>query len=134
MPVIFQDRIERSDLRSKPGVLFVFGDNEAPMGMGGQAAACRGEPNAVGVATKRSPSMNESAFWSDADFDRCSAIIDRDMGPLFAHVNAGGTVVFPRARIGTGLSQLPQRAPRLMAHIRQRVRELKNLAPSITSK
>lgn len=124
MPVIFQDRIERTDLRSRPEALFVFGDNEARKGMGGQAAACRGEPNAVGIATKRSPSMAESAFWSEAEFDRCSAIIDRDMEPLFAHVSAGGTVFFPRAGIGTGLSQLPQRAPRLMGHIRMRVREL----------
>lgn len=124
MPVIFQERIERHHLRARPDVLFVFGDNEARKGMGGQAAACRGEPNAVGIATKRAPSMAESAFWSDADFKRCAAIIDKDMEPLFTHVLAGGTVVFPRAGIGTGLSQLPQRAPSLMEHIRMRVREL----------
>lgn len=124
MPVIFQERIERHHLRSRPDALFVFGDNEARKGMGGQAAACRGEPNAVGIATKRAPSMTESAFWSDADFKRCAAIIDKDLEPLFAHVRAGGTVVFPRAGIGTGLSQLPSRAPRLMEHIRMRVREL----------
>ena len=68
--------------------------------------------------------MAESAMWSDADFDRCAAIIDADMEPLFKHARNGGLVVFPAAGIGTGLSQLPQRAPRLMEHIRQRVREL----------
>lgn len=124
MPVIFQERIERADLRANPARLYVFGDNEARRGMGGQAGACRGEPNAVGVATKRAPSMAESAMWSDADFDRCAAIIDADMAPLFKHARNGGLVVFPAAGIGTGLSQLPQRAPRLMEHVRFRVREL----------
>ena len=124
MPVIFQERIERADLQANPGMLFVFGDNEARRGRGGQAGACRGEPNSVGIATKRAPSTSESSMWSDADFDRCSAIIDADMAPLFAHARAGGTVIFPKAGVGTGLSQLPKRAPRLMEHIRQRVREL----------
>lgn len=124
MPLVFKDTITRADLQAQPQVLFVFGDNEARRGLGGQAGACRGEPNAVGVATKRAPSMAESAMWSDADFDRCAAIIDADMEPLFKHARNGGLVVFPAAGIGTGLSQLPQRAPRLMEHIRQRVREL----------
>lgn len=125
MPLLFQERIVRADLRASPETLFVFGDNELRRGMGGQAAECRGEPNAVGVATKRSPSMGESAMWSDADFERCAAIIDADMEPLYAHVRKGGTVVFPKAGIGTGLSQLPQRAPALFEHIRSRVRELR---------
>lgn len=126
MPVVFQERIERTDLQANPGNLYVFGDNEARRGLGGQAKACRGEPNAIGVATKKAPSMAESAMWSDADFDRCAAIIDADMEPLFKHARSGGVVVFPAAGIGTGLSQLPQRAPRLMDHIRQRVRELQS--------
>lgn len=131
MALIFQEQIRRTDLRSNPGMLYVFGDNEVRRGMGGQAGACRGEPNAVGVATKRAPDMTETAMWSDADFERCSAIIDADMAPLFRHVRNGGTVVFPRAGIGTGLSQLPQRAPRLMEHIRLRVCELQALSVQI---
>lgn len=127
MPVVFQDRIERADLRAHPDVLYVFGDNEARRGMGGQARECRGEPNAVGVATKCAPNMGEQAMWSDSDFERCAALIDADMAPLFEHAAGGGTVVFPSAGIGTGLSQLPERAPRLMNHIRQRVRELQQV-------
>lgn len=127
MPLIFQDRITRKDLQSCPSVLWAFGDNEARAGRGGQAKECRGEPNAVGVATKRSPSQAESAFWSDDDFVRCAMVIDTDMAPLFDHIRQGGTVVFPKAGIGTGLSELPARAPRLMEHIRARVRELQRL-------
>jgi hypothetical protein len=125
MPVIFQERIVRTDLQANPCFLYVFGDNESRRGMGGQASFCRGEPNAIGVATKRAPSMTQSSLWSDVEFERCAAIIDADMEPLFVHVRGGGTVVFPKAGIGTGLSKLPERAPRLMDHIRQRVRELR---------
>jgi len=128
MPLIFIDRYVRADLKANPDVLFVFGDNEERTGLGGQAAQCRGEPNAVGVATKRSPSMNEDSFWSDADFERCAAIIDADLERALAHIQAGGVVVFPLSGIGTGLSQLPQRAPALMNHIRKRVRALKAAA------
>lgn len=127
MPLVFKDHISRADLLAQPDALFVFGDNERRIGMGGQAKECRGEPNAVGVATKRSPSMNESEMWSDADFDRCANVIDADMAPLFDHIKNGGMVVFPRAGIGTGLSQLPTRAPRIMDHIRTRVRELQQI-------
>lgn len=127
MPVVFQEHFERANLQSNPGSLYVFGDNEVRRGLGGQAGACRGEPNAIGVATKRAPSMAESAMWTDEDFDRCAAIIDADMEPLFQHAHNDGVIVFPAAGIGTGLSQLPQRAPRLMEHIRQRVRELQKI-------
>ncbi len=124
MPVIFKEHITREDLKAAPTHLFVFGDNEGRYGMGGQAGACRGEPNAVGVATKKRPAMSESSMWSDRDFERCASIIDQDLERVFVHVKQGGTVVFPSAGIGTGLSQLPSRAPRLMEHIRTRVREL----------
>lgn len=127
MPLIFSDTIERATIRANPDTLYVFGDNEARAGLGGQAKECRGEPNAVGVATKRWPSKEDSALWSDDDFDRCAQIIDQDMQRLFDHVRAGGLVVFPTAGIGTGRARLPERAPRLMEHIRDRVRELKRL-------
>jgi hypothetical protein len=130
MPVIFKELITREDLKAAPGSLFVFGDNEGRYGMGGQAGACRGEPNAVGVATKKRPSMSESSMWSDRDFDRCASIINQDLERVFIHVRQGGTVVFPSAGIGTGLSQLPSRAPRLMEHIRSRVRDLMRISKS----
>ena len=46
-------------LRSMPEKIFVFGDNLLQRGTKGQAAI-RGEPNAVGVPTKRAPSMLSS--------------------------------------------------------------------------
>lgn len=128
MAVLFQERITRRDARSRPDVLFVFGDNEARRGSGGQAEVLRGEPNAVGVATKRYPSTDELAYWNEREHVRCCKIVDQDLKRVFVHVRRGGTVVFPRAGIGTGRAQLPTRAPTVMEHIRRRVRELVRLS------
>ena len=50
-------RYTREDLKANPTALFVFGDNYLGVGYGGQAFSARGEPNAVGVITKYSPSQ-----------------------------------------------------------------------------
>jgi hypothetical protein len=63
MPVLRQKWITRDDLRANPNVLYLFGDNERREGLGGQAKEMRGEPNAIGVRTKASPSKHETAFW-----------------------------------------------------------------------
>lgn len=128
MAVLFEQRFTRQGLRDRPDVLFVFGDNEARRGGGGQAHECRGEPNAVGVATKRYPAWDELAYWREDEYARCCEIVDRDMQRVFDHVRKGGTVVFPRDGIGTGRAALPTRAPTVMEHIRKRVRELVKLA------
>ena len=127
MPLIFQDRLDGADLRAHPERLFLFGDNEQRSGLGGQARCCREHPNAVGIATKRAPSRAPDAYWSDADFARVTAIIDADLEPAFAHARGGGAVVCPSAGLGTGLSELPTRAPRVFAHLRQRLVELKRI-------
>jgi hypothetical protein len=106
MPLIVQEWIERKDLRANPERLYLFGDNESRRGHGGQAAACRGEPNAVGVATKHFASRASNAYWSDAEFDRAKAIIDADLAPAFDHLRRGGEVVYPAAGLRTGLSEI----------------------------
>ena len=125
MPVIVQDWIERSDHRAHPERLYLFGDNESRRGHGGQAAACRGEPNAVRVATKRFANRASNAYWSDAEVDRVRAIIDADLAPVFDHLRRGGEVVYPAVGLGTGLSELEARAGRVPAPLQERIEELK---------
>lgn len=117
--LIFQKVIRRDDLRYNSGVLYLFGDNEARVGLGGLARECRGEPNAVGIATKRRPGLAEADFWSDDDFEACSRIVSADFERAFACIRKGGVVVCPMGGLGTGLAQLPRRAPRILAHIRE---------------
>ena len=58
MPIKYQKWIERSDLQNNPEDVYIFGDNYARQGLCGQAKAMRGEPNALGIATKRTPDHN----------------------------------------------------------------------------
>jgi len=124
MPIVFQKRIYRSDLERNPYVHYLFGDNEARSGYGGQAKACRGAPNAIGIATKVKPARTSDAYWSDDDFKRCKAIIDTDFHPVFDLVISGKTVVVPSDGLGTGLSELPKRAPKLHALIQAKIKLL----------
>jgi len=115
MPVEIQKWIRRADLRANPEKFYVFGDNEARVGLGGQAAEMRGEPNAFGVATLKAPGR----FWTDADIERQNKVLTADFWPIANLLNSGATVVFPEDGIGTGLAQLEKRAPRTWAHLQK---------------
>ena len=115
--IIRQSRILRDDLRANPDVLYVFGDNLVRQGKGGQAAEMRGEPNAVGVATKLAPGTSEACYFSDADFGPAVSFIEEDVQPIREQLAKGGVVVVPMDGIGTGLSELPTRAPRIYEYL-----------------
>lgn len=120
MPVIFQKWYFRADAQANRDVLYLFGDNEKRVGLGGQAKEMRGEPNAVGVATKRDP----GTFWSDASFQHNCKVIEADLERAIEHVKKGGILVMPLDGLGTGLSELPTRAPRTHAYLTERLRSL----------
>lgn len=124
--IIFQHRIYRIDLRFNPDVLYVFGDNVARAGLGGQAGEMRGEPNAVGVATKWTPAMSESAFFNDAEYDDISKIIDIDFAPLFKAALNRKTIILPSDGLGTGLSEMPVRCPKLYKLVCDNIKMLKS--------
>lgn len=113
MPVLYQHRIYRIDLQRNPEVLYLFGDNNARVGMGGQAGEMRNEPNAVGVRTKWLPSHEDRAFFNDRDYHRISLMMRDDLKRAVEHLRLDCIVVIPSDGLGTGLSELPTRAPRL---------------------
>lgn len=103
----YQMRITRTNLRNNPNTLYVFGDNLMGRGYGGQAAAMRGEPNAVGIPTKNSP----AEFATDNDFDIYAQVYSEVFPKLSAHLLMGGEVIWPYDGIGTGLADLKNQAP-----------------------
>jgi hypothetical protein len=118
MPVIYQKFIRRQDLRDNPDHVYVFGDNVRRIGRGpraGQAHEMRGEPNAIGVATKWEPSNRPNAFFSDTVI--CKKQVDHDLVAVQQALDRGKTVVVPEDGIGTGRARLPVVAPRLNAFI-----------------
>ncbi len=95
-------------LKDEPEKLFVFGDNSQRVGYGGQAKEMRGEPNAIGIPTKRYPSMEEDAFYDDEYAIYWALICGKNITKLLIF---GGTIIWPEEGIGTGLAQLKERAP-----------------------
>jgi hypothetical protein len=132
MIVIKQKWIKREDLQNNPNIIYLFGDNQLRVGLGGQAAEMRGEPNAVGIATKMSP--NE--FMSDGQLDFNKSIIDYDFKRIkykavritgFWNYMKGRTiVVVPIDGLGTGLAELPTRAPKTYAYLCEKLEQLKD--------
>lgn len=128
MPVLFQKWIERDDLQRNPSVKYLFGDNLMRCGLGGQAKAMRGEQNAIGIATKRSPGMRHDDFFYDGDYDELVHIIDLDFAPAKLHVALGEVLIIPTDGLGTGLSKLPEHAPRVLAYIDSHITTLCDMA------
>lgn len=108
MPVKYLPWITRDRLQAEPGARFVFGDNMERIGYGGQAAAMRGEPNAIGVATLYAPGR----YYQPDDPLALAAVVD-DLGDVALALNQGMTVYVPTDGLGTGLAHLPENAPAL---------------------
>ncbi len=90
----------REQIKAASDTLYIFGDNFERKGFGGQAAEARGEPNAVGIPTKRAPSMRPDAFLTDVDLARLQAEARPALDRLRRHLDAGGDVVMPSAESG----------------------------------
>jgi len=125
--------ITRDIVQSKPDTLFLFGDNMARLGRGGQAAAMRGEPNAVGVPTKWFPSTGPGDYFTDADGEGLGvrASIAGAFRVARDHIKSGRDVVIPNDGLGTGLAELPSRAPRIHAYIELHIEALIRLASGV---
>ncbi|KXJ97973.1 MAG: hypothetical protein UZ17_ACD001002863 [Acidobacteria bacterium OLB17] len=117
--------ITREYVRANRDTLFLFGDNLESRGLGGQAAAMRGEPNAFGIPTKKSPSYKDDAFFSDDEFEQNKSAIDAALDKLTRAVTETiRSIVIPSDGLGTGRAQLRRRAPRTFAHLQKRLAEL----------
>lgn len=98
--------IKRDELVRNRDKIYLFGDNLKQIGKGGMAAEMRGEPNAIGIPTKKVPSMVDSAFFSDTEF----AFNVFHIFKAFLKIPKGKDVIVPSA-IGKGLAELDVRAP-----------------------
>ena len=124
--VIRQKWITAADLMQNQNRAYVFGDNMARDGVGGQAGAMRGFANAIGVPTKWLPRTGEKAYFKPADLHNpfVRAAILGAFHQMSVLLSRGIDVVIPTDGIGTGLSQLPQRAPEIHAWIEWLIADL----------
>lgn len=102
--------------KENPTKLYVFGDNIRRVGNAGQAQIriCK---NSTGLATKLYPGMEPGDFMSDNLYNEHCMIIDKDIQKIlkvFENKDNGYTeIVFPIDGLGTGLSKLPEKAPKV---------------------
>ena len=118
--VQYWKNISRDDLKNNPDKIFLFGDNLIHKGLGGQAKVMRGEKNAIGIPTKKYPSMHDTSFFSDDEFHLNRFHIDR----AFDSIPKGVVVVIPLSGLGTGLAELPFRAPMTYNYLLDKIKEL----------
>lgn len=95
----------------------------ARTGYGGQAAEARGEPNTIGIPTKWAPTRNEADYFDDLNPQNHKAYeaILVAINLIQYHLSKGDTVVFPADGIGTGLAELPTRAPLMYSYIKSKL-------------
>lgn len=124
MPLKFIKRYDRQTIMENPHALFVFGDNMARAGCGGQAYSARGCPNVVGIPTLWSPGHPFS------DVDQDDPVVGCRIGAGFAEImtflDTGGTVYWPEDGIGTGIADLKHNAPGILSTIEDTLNMLKN--------
>lgn len=129
MTLIIKKHITKNYIKQNFETIFLFGDNMQRTGFGGQAAEMRGHPNSLGVPTKWSPYTGDKAYFTDADFDKVKKFIDFPFDVAIAWLKAGRNVCIPADGIGTGLSQLRDRAPKILHYISDYTDHLYNLSP-----
>ena len=94
----------------EPNKLYVFGDNTWRVGKGGQAVI-RDLINVFGIATKVAPGVNNWDYFKD-ELNTLSVIF-KDISNL-VHICSHKRykfLIFPKEGLGTGLSEMPTRAP-----------------------
>ena len=126
--VILVKRYTRELITANPDVLFVFGDNLARVGYGGQAKEARGCKNAVGIPTKISPSQNITDDLVYQNPSRYCVPVTEAFDRLQAHLKEGKNVVWPEDGVGTGLAALPIHAPKFLEGIEAHKERLFDLA------
>ena len=93
--IIYQDWITRQDLLDNPDRIYLFGDNVQRQGFGGQAKEMRGEPNAIGIITKKKPEHTPDAYFMQWDWDNDRNYVTKLIDWSFSLIPKGCDIVIP---------------------------------------
>lgn len=122
--IVKMDIITRQYVKDNKHQFFVFGDNDEKTGLGGQAAEMRGEPNTIGIPTKKKPDTTEDSYYTDAEFENNKKKMNYAINLIIRAIREGKTVVFPSAGVGTGLAKLQEKAPRTYEFLQKTLKAL----------
>jgi len=119
--------ISRSDVRANPRTLYLFGDNDIREGLGGQAKEMRGEPNTVGISTKKLPKNTPDAFKTDSELAGNQKIITQDIDKAIEIWGSGNYDKVMIPPIGIGLAKLQEKAPLTWAHLQKELQRFRDV-------
>ena len=111
--------ITKNEIQQSYYTIYVFGDNLERKGLGGQASIARPFVTcgkAIGIPTKRKPTMEPDAFFSDKN-DEIEAV-NQSFLEIESKQNQGYHIIF-FPNIGAGLAELSRRSPKIHALIQQ---------------
>lgn len=100
--------------KHKDKIIFVFGDNLAQRGFGGQARVCRLQPNCYGIPTKRAPCNEHTCFFNDDMYKIFCAHIDKAISLIPRN---DGRQIYVIPGIGEGLSRMPEKCPKVFKYM-----------------
>ena len=103
------------DVLLSPDKIFIFGDNDKRFGKGGQAII-RDLSNTYGIRTKKHPSNDIDSFYLDTEFEQNCQKIREDVLTIRQKFS-DKTIVLSSGGYGTGLSRLPQTAPKTFEYL-----------------
>lgn len=100
--------------------IFIFGDNDMRVGMGGQAVI-REQKNAMGIPTKKEPNNDDDSFYNDLEYSENISKIKYAINKIKNKLKTGkyDGIIIPKNGLGTGLSELPKRAPKTYKKLKE---------------
>lgn len=120
--IVRQHIFTPSDCQKNSRSMYVFGDNEAKKGKGGQAVI-RGESNAFGIPTLKASGSYYDDINLQSNKNAISKSIDAILHELYID-DKYDTIVFPTDGVGTGLASLSKKAPLTYAYLVKRIKNI----------
>ena len=105
--------------------LFVYGDNDVHRGKKGQAII-RDLPNTIGIPTKKIPSNEIHSFYTDDELENNTIKIRKAIDEIIDLSQHYEYIIFPEDGFGTGLAQLPIKAPKTYEFLNVMIEYIKN--------
>ena len=122
MKILKYKRWSIQDAEAHPYRVFIFGDNCQKRGTGGQACIRYSSvKNAYGIPTKKLPTMNEDAFFTDDEYEQNIKIIDEAIAkiPIYQFIE----IAILKDGLGTGLAQMPTKCPKTFKYLQEKIKE-----------
>jgi len=106
-----------------PKCAFIFGDNDQGTGKKGQAVI-RDCQNAYGIPTKKKPTLEEDAFYTDDEDTQNINHFREAIESIMIDIKKYDVIYLPVDGLGTGLSELDKRAPKTFAKMNTMIRDM----------